>query len=203
MPKPLKTTPTEWPRFLFHIGSGISIVLIYGFTSISKPLAVLILGGIGLFFVIGDLLRQWHAGTNNLARKIFGPLMRPEEAKRLSATTYYVVGCWVAILTFSRVIACTSILFLVFGDRGARLVGKRFSRGKMWAKTLPGTLTNFAVCFCIGLAIFKMTAQPHPYPVSTMGALGATFGELIPRLDNLTIPILSGLLLTMGVYLIH
>jgi dolichol kinase len=201
--KTVKATATEWPRLLFHIGSGISIVLIYGLTSISRPSGVLILGMITLFFVIGDFFRQRHAGTSNLARKIFGVLMRPEEAKRLGGTTYYVVGCWVAVLAFSRVIACMAVLFLVFGDSAARMVGKRFSQGKIGTKSLAGTLANFSVCFFIGLAVFKMTLQPHPWLVSSIGALGATLGELIPRVDNLTVPILSGLLLTMGMHLIH
>jgi dolichol kinase len=203
MHKTVKATPSEWPRLLFHIGSGITIVLIYGLTSISKPSGVLILGTITLFFVIGDFFRQRHARTSNLARKIFGALMRPEEAKRLGGTTYYVVGCWVAVLAFSRVIACTSVLFLVFGDSAARMVGKRVSGGNIRAKFLAGTLVNFSVCFLVGLAVLKMTLQPHPWLVSSIGALGATLGELIPRIDNLTIPVLSGLLLTMAVYLIH
>lgn len=201
MHKTVKATPSEWPRLLFHIGSGITIVLIYGLTSISKPSGVLILGMITLFFVIGDFFRQRHAGTSNLARKIFGTLMRPEEAKRLGGITYYVVGCWVAVLAFSRVIACISVLYLVFGDSAARMVGKRVSGGNIRPKFLAGTLVNFSVCFLIGLAVFKMTLQPHPWLVSSIGALGATLGELIPRVDNLTIPILGGLLLTMAVYL--
>lgn len=199
----VKATRTEWPRLIFHTGSGITIVLIYGLTSIGKPAALIILGAIALFFVIGDLLRHHHAATANLARKIFGALMRPEEEKRLGGSTYYVVGCWLAVLAFSRVIACTSVLFLVFGDGAASVVGKGLSQRKPWTKSLARTLTNFTVCFGIGLVIFKMTAQLDPWPVSTMGALGATLGELVPRLDNLTIPILSGLLLTTAVYLIH
>lgn len=129
--------------------------------------------------------------------------MHPEEEKRLGGSTYYVVGCWLAVLTFNRVIACTSVLFLVFGDGAARMVGKRVSRAKIPAKSLAGALTNFLLCFSIGIVVFKMAVHPHPYFFSSIGAVGATLGELIPGVDNLTIPILSGLLMTMTVYLIH
>lgn len=49
MDKRVKADPTEWPRLLFHIFSGMAIVVVYGLTSISKPSVILILGMIAFF----------------------------------------------------------------------------------------------------------------------------------------------------------
>jgi len=195
----IKKERTEWPRTLFHTLTGLTIVSIYGLTNISRELSLIILGAVALFFLLGDLFRQFIPRVNRLAHKIFKGIIRQEEKRKIASTTYYVVGCWVAILTFPRLIASIAVLLLVVGDTSAKII--RQARGRYF--TLEAILGNFIVCFLVAWFIFKVAEIPNPIVLSFLGALGASAAEMIPKIDNLAIPILSGVLMTAGVYLIH
>lgn len=189
----------EWPRILFHVCAGLTIVSIYGLTNISRELSLVILGVVALFFLVGDVFRQFIPKINRLAEKIFKVIMRQEEKRNIASTTYYVVGCWVVILTFPRLIGSIAILFLAVGDTLAKII--RQARGRYFA--LEAILGNFIVCFLLAWSIFKVTERPGSIVLAFLGALGASVGEVIPRIDNLAIPIFSGILMTLGFYLIH
>jgi len=68
---------SEWPRVFFHIFSGLAIILLYGLTGIGKELALIIFGAVTLFFLLGDILRQFYPGVNRVVKRIFGILMYP------------------------------------------------------------------------------------------------------------------------------
>jgi len=191
----------KWIRFIFHTVTGSAIVSIYGLSNIDKSLALIILGIIAIFFVAGDLLRLANSKINNLAQRIFKLLMRVDERNRVAGTTYYVIGCWLSILIFSKLIACVSILFLILGDGAAKLVGKKFGRIVIYGnKTLEGTLTSFLVSLAIALFLCKLAGYPHFFLGSLIGAGAATLAELIPRADNLSIPLFGGIGLTAALY---
>ncbi|MBA7666962.1 hypothetical protein ES703_75047 [subsurface metagenome] len=193
----------EWVRTLFHISTGMAIILIYGLTDISRKWSLVILGTVALFFLLGDIFRQFIPRVNCLAKKIFRSLMRPEEEKKLAATTYYVIGCWFAIFAFTRLVACLCLLFLVVGDTLTKIVREISGKERAHYITLKATLANFLVCFLMAYLILRIVDQPYPLFLSFLGALGASMAELVPRIDNLTIPIFSGTLLTLGLYLFH
>jgi len=194
-------TKMEWARLIFHIVTGTAIVSIYGLSSIDKGLALIILGIIAVFFVAGDLLRLTNSRANNLARRIFKSLMRADERNSVAGTTYYVIGCWLSILIFDRLVACASILLLILGDGAAKLVGKKFGRRILCRnKTLEGTLANFLVSLTTVLLLGKLAGHPHFFLGSIIGALAATLAELIPRVDNLAVPLLGGLSLAGALY---
>ena len=191
----------KWIRLIFHTATGAAIVSIYGLSNIDKSLALIILGIIAIFFVAGDLLRLANSKISNLAQRIFKPLMRVDERNRIAGTTYYVIGCWLSILIFSKLVVCVSILFLILGDGAAKLVGKKFGRIVIYGnKTLEGTLTNFLVSLAIALFLCKLARYPHFFLGSLIGAGAATLAELIPRADNLAIPLFGGIGLTTTLY---
>jgi len=51
--------------------------------------------------------------------------------------------------------------------------------------------------------IFRVAEIPNAIVLSFLGALGASAAEMIPKIDNLAIPILSGALMILGLYLLH
>ncbi|MEA1964171.1 MAG: hypothetical protein U9O41_03475 [Candidatus Aerophobetes bacterium] len=188
---------SEWPRVFFHIFSGLAIILLYGLTGIGKESALIIFGAVTLFFLLGDILRQLYPGVNRIAKRIFGVLMHSKEEKKLGSSTYYVAGCWLTMLMFNRLITCISILFLICGDTPAKIVGEKWGRRRIGRKTLEGSLANLVACLLVGLPILKFLGQPHALLTSFLGALGATGAEMIPKVDNLAIPLLSGIILTV------
>lgn len=194
----------KWVRSLFHISTGMAIILVYGLTDINTKWSLVILGAIALFFVSGDIFRQFIPRINHLAKKIFKFVMRPEEEKKLAGTTYYVIGCWLAIFIFTRLVACLSLLFLVVGDTLTKVVRETSGKKEVhYITLLKVILANFLVCFIMAWSIFRITGKPYPLFLSFLGALGASMAELVPQMDNLTIPIFSGALLTLGLYLFH
>jgi len=195
----VKKEKTEWPRTLFHTITGLTIVSIYGLTDISRELSLIILGAIALFFLLGDLFRQFIPRVNRLAEKLFKGIIRQEEKRKMASTTYYVIGCWVAILIFPRLITSIAVLLLVVGDTSAKMI--RRARGRYF--TLEAILGNFIICFLVAWLIFKVAEIPNSIVLSFLGALGASAAEMIPKIDNLAIPILSGALMSIGFYLIH
>ena len=195
----VKKERTEWPRILFHILTGLTIVSIYGLTNISKEQSLIILGAVALFFLLGDLFRQFIPRVNRLAHKIFKGIIRQEEKRKIASTTYYVIGCWVAILIFPRLVASIAVLLLVVGDTSAKII--RQARGRHF--TLEAISGNFIICFLVAWLIFRVAEIPNAIVLSLLGALGASAAEMIPKIDNLAIPILSGVLMTIGFYLIH
>jgi len=195
----IKKEKTEWPRTLFHILTGLTIVSIYGLTNISRELSLIILGAVALFFLLGDLFRQFIPRVNRLAHKIFKGIIRQEEKRKIASTTYYVIGCWIAILIFPRLIASIAVLLLVVGDTSAKII--RQAKGRYFS--LEAISGSFTICFLVAWFIFRVAEIPNAIVVSFLGALGASAAEMIPKIDNLAIPILSGTLMTLGLYLIH
>ena len=105
----------------------------------------------------------------------------------------------VAILIFPRLIASIAVLLLVVGDTLARII--RQAKGRYFA--LEAISGNFIICFLVTWLILKVAEIPNPIVLSFLGALGASTAEMIPKIDNLAIPILSGTLMTLGLYLLH
>ena len=195
----VKKERTEWPRTLFHTLTGLTIVSIYGLTNITRELSLIILGAVALFFLLGDLFRQFILGVNRLAHKIFKGIIRQEEKRKIASTTYYVIGCWIAILAFPRLIASIAVLLLVVGDTSAKMI--RQAKGRYFS--LEAISGSFIICFLVTWLIFRVAEIPNAIVLSFLGASGASAAEMIPKIDNLAIPIVSGALMTVGFYLIH
>jgi len=193
----------ELVRSLFHITSGLAIVLIYGLTGITKNWALIILGAITLFFLLGDIFRRFIPQINHLATKVFKTIMRKEERTKLAASSYYIVGCWAAIFAFSRIVACICILHLVVGDTLTKIIRQLPLEQKVSYRILKAVSVNFLTSFLIAWIILRAVDIAQPLFPSLLGAVGAAVGELIPEIDNLTIPLFSGILLTIGLYLVR
>ncbi|MBE0478043.1 hypothetical protein IBX65_02850 [Candidatus Aerophobetes bacterium] len=197
-----KGKESEWARSIFHAGSGIAIALIYYLTGITKNWTLVVLGAIALFFLAGDISRQFMPKINHLVRKIFKPVMREYENTKIAASSYYVIGCWLAIFLFAREVACICILFLAIGDTFSKMLRQILKKEKTFYRPLMLISLNFLISFLIAYSLLKTTAQANSILPSFLGALGATAGEMVPKIDNLTIPVLGGILLTAGLYLI-
>ena len=98
------------------------------------------------------------------------------------------MSIFLCILLFAKVLAIVCILFMIFGDMAAALVGKMWGKTKLLAgKSLEGSAACFIVCAAIALVKLDPT-------IAIIGAFVATIVELIPFPidDNLTVPLISG-----------
>lgn len=160
----------------------------YGYFS----LTVAVLG-----FVL-DFQRLKKPGLNALLEKHFGPIMRRSEKLSFSGLPFYALGVAIAIFVYQKEIAVLSILFLIFADPIASVVGVFLGRDRLLPnKTLQGTIAAFFVCFVTTLVYsFALNVQSNnlilfAFFASIFGALS----ELVSAFnidDNLTIPVMSG-----------
>jgi dolichol kinase len=92
-----------------------------------------------------------------------------------------------------------SILYLNLGDLAAAMIGMSYGKSKLFGtrKSLEGTLACFFTCVIIGVGIFQ-SVELCEY-IIFVGAISATLAELIPFIDdNVTIPLISGVCITLA-----
>ena len=124
----------------------------------------------------------------------------------MCGAAYFSLGTQISFTLFPAAIATTAVLWLVFGDLSAALIGVSFGGdavvvklGREGKKSLEGSLAMFLVCFITGMIVFQEVPLCE-YGVF-FGSLAATLTELYEPFglnDNLTIPIFSALALHWG-----
>ncbi|MCX6088267.1 MAG: hypothetical protein NTV78_03725 [Caldiserica bacterium] len=147
-----------------------------------------------------DLIRLTKPSANEVVKKIFKPfaifmryIAKKEELRDFSGTTYSLMGCLIIVALMPKVVGITAILFNIFGDLFATIVGKTIGKVKIVNnKTLEGSIACFVSMFLVVLwSHFKLFL---PWIPGLAGAFIGTVIELVALKlnDNLTIPILSG-----------
>ena len=147
-----------------------------------------------------DLIRLTKPSTNEVVKRIFKPfaifmryIAKKEELRDFSGTTYSLMGCLIIVALMPKVVGITAILFIIFGDLFATIVGKTIGKVKIVNnKTLEGSIACFVSMFLVVLwSHFKLFL---PWIPGLAGAFIGTVIELVALKlnDNLTIPILSG-----------
>ncbi|MFC1929636.1 diacylglycerol/polyprenol kinase family protein [Chloroflexota bacterium] len=126
------------------------------------------------------------------------PLLREYETSRLTEASYMIAASLTSFLVFERDIALLAICFLAMGDALAAIASKYLSSKRPPGKTLRGNLACFISCAVIGLVFYYAGFGVHWVTV-LVGAIVATIVEAmpIPINDNLTIPLIAGLAMTL------
>jgi dolichol kinase len=157
----------------------------------------LILAGVILLASLGvEVARRWWPWINNLLWKVLPTIFRAWEDRRVLGSTWYALGLMATLLTFGRDVGGTAVLFLMWGDPMAELVGRRWGRPG-GGKTLAGSAGCLAACLLAGLIGVGLGGL-SPWTVLA-GATAATLVERWspPPDDNLWMPILSGLVMAV------
>jgi len=159
----------------------------------SKKVMLWIIGSVLLFFIIVDVLKMLK--KIKFSRFLF--LFKKNEKKGLSKITLFLIGCFLTVLFFKKEIAILAMLFGIFGDNFAAIVGLKLGRVKIfYDKTLQGTSACFLSCLIIGLFMVKFLNIG--LVVVILGALSSSIAELFSfEYDNLTIPLLSGFVMSL------
>lgn len=170
----------------------------YYFLQLSKSGMLAIMIPITLVAVIADIsrLRGWALWQKGFGR-FFGRMIRPHEKRGdFTGAVYILTTTCLTVALFDKPVAIAALAFIVVGDTLAALIGRKYGRhrffnGKSWegsAACLVGTLVVAA--FTPGLG----------WPVALIGAVMAAVVEALPLGvdDNVTVPILSGLTMTLA-----
>ena len=166
---------------------------------ILKRNELLVVAGISTLIAFAlDLARMRGGFVSKVFLQLFGTFLRPSEKRTFTGSSYYLLGIFMAILVFPKPIAEASMYILIIGDTMAAFVGIMWGRTKIWGKSLEGSLAFF-FSSCAILALLGRVGMQ----VAVVGALVATVVELLPLSinDNLTIPISSGVSMSLLYYL--
>ncbi|KAG2197583.1 hypothetical protein INT46_000857 [Mucor plumbeus] len=203
----------EIPRKLFHYSIGFVVLYLYmngTETQDVYPILIVFLCIVGS----AEFLRFNFEWFNQLYCYLLGPLMRPSEIKnRINGVVYYLLGCVIVLYYFPKDIASLSIIYLSWTDPTASICGKLWGKytpqygGKSLAGSLGAMITGALVTFMYfgPLARYPLSYTPatSEIPLIVMavyGGLVAAFSEGVSNLlfgldDNLTIPVISAILL--------
>lgn len=200
-----KKSDIHWARKIWHICGVLLLFLAYYHLPLESAKVFILL----LFAVFTgvDLYRLRNRNFNVLITHYLRPIMRQTEIDKLAGTTYLIGGVVILFHFFDPIITQLSLIFLALADPIASYFGLRFGKDKILGeKTLQGFLAAFFVCsICSFLFLYW-----HDYNiwravvVSFIGGLIGSLAELIPigKLDdNLTIPVASGLGLSLVFYI--
>ncbi len=200
-----KKSDIHWARKIWHIGGVLLLFLAYNILplEISKVFILLLFA---LFAGI-DLYRLRNKNFNVLVTHYLRPIMRQSEIDKLAGTTYLIAGVVILFNFFDPIVVELSLIFLALADPSASYFGLRFGKDKILGeKTLQGFLAAFFVCsICSFIFLYWNDYNLwRAVVVSFIGGLIGSLAELIPvgKLDdNLTIPVASGLGLSLVFYI--
>lgn len=183
-------------RVLLHIVVGLSISI----AALFLPRIVLLisLGVVTFILLTVELLRFKVPNINRVFLRFYKPLLREKEISHLIGASYLFTASLLAFLVFPRDIAVLAISFMAVGDAVAAFVGKRIGKRKLLGKTLEADLASFISCLAVGF-IFYSVGLELPLLTIVVGSVVAAVVEAmpIPINDNLTIPLLSGVVMTV------
>ena len=183
----------EYLRQLIH-ASGIFIVILSYFLS---PL-ILILICIAIVLFVEAIFRIVKTHNIFFFSTFLKKCKREDDEKGF---VYFFIGIILTIylFQFNMAIANAAIIILLFGDSSSTIFGKRFGKTLLpWSKrkTIIGTLAFFVVAF-IG------ASTQLPLLPSLFGALcGALTEAYSPIDDNIPIPVVSGIAMSLVIYFI-
>lgn len=179
-------------RKLFHAMNAVLICAGLVLLDLSRTEASFVLGAIFAALLVGDLVRLKFDGLNALFFKTFRRLASPREAAGLASSTWYALGAFLAVVVAPLDIAISAILVLGLCDPVASYVGVHWGRRPFLGGTLEGTAAFLVVAALIlGL---------RHSPAEALGvALAAALAERWswPLDDNVTVPVVSALLLVL------
>lgn len=203
---PVLPYAAELQRKAIHL---VALVLPASILTLPRPAAVAGLAALAALSVGLDVARQRVPAVRRLVvDRAFGGLMRPEELPPeggplvLNGAAWMCVSAALCAWLFAPGVAAAALAMLMVGDGAAAVVGRRVGRTK-WPgspKSVEGSLAYAATAFLVGLAVVA-------WPGSGVGvgtvALGAVVGAAveavpIPLNDNVRVPLLSGLAMTVA-----
>lgn len=180
---------------------ALSLTFYLDFDSYDAAFTSFLIGFSGLLF---EILRLNVAQVNSIFIRFAGNVLRERERHRVSGFIFYCFGVSFSFFFFSWEVSILSVLFLIFADPIASLVGLRFgSKPMIWGKTWQGSFACFLICFLIAGVYFEYLELDHYLALALWSGFAGATGELITLIDdNLSLPLVSGFLIEQGMIFI-
>lgn len=183
---------TDFIRETIHI-SGALIPFIS--INLDRYLVFLLILLVTLLYTASELARIKGARAPLFSTVIRRAALKPELHEFVTAPILFALGIMVPLIFFPVPINYASIMILALGDGSATLFGKKFGRTVFpfnKGKRVEGSFFGFLFAF-LGALVFVSSGK------ALVGAAVGMFVEFlpIPVSDNLAVPIVSGLIMTI------
>jgi glycerol-3-phosphate acyltransferase PlsY len=189
---------TYWWRVAIR---PFAIIFLISYIIFTKVPSLLILGSVTLALVAFDIFRLMHKKTNEVLKTKVKALLRKNEIKTFSSFTIFFVALFITLLIFPKEVAFVASSFLIYGDIFGKLFGLAFGKHKILNKTLEGTLAYIGSVLIMGYILY--TSLNIPLTVLIIGGISAPLVELFSMKinDNLTVPLMTGSIMTVALLL--
>ena len=190
-------------RKLWHITTGSIGLYFFTRSPQDQQFWGFVVLGIALAGFVMDISRARYPFINHLVIKFMGPLMRRSEKEGMSGLPFYALGVSLALFFYGRDIEILSVMFLVFSDPLSSFFGVLYGKDKIMPnKSLQGAVAGFFTCYLITLfyTMNHVTLGNHILIFAVVAGMIGALSELVSAFnvdDNLTIPVLSGLGMTV------
>ncbi|MGD8544518.1 MAG: HAD-IB family phosphatase [Candidatus Bathyarchaeota archaeon] len=148
-----------------------------------------------LLYIASELVRLRGTNIPVFSTLTWRAAIKPELYEFITAPIIYAIAIMVSLILFPSPINYASIAILALGDGFATLFGKKFGRTTFpfnKGKQVEGSFFGFLFAFMGALAFV------NPTQALIASAIGMLVESLpTPVSDNLTVPIVSGLVLTV------
>lgn len=195
-------------RKIWHISVGSIVMGLYLQSTLEKFQWGIIIMSIAVSGFTFDIVRKKIPKLNAVVIKFMGPLMRRSEREGISGLPYYALGCSLALFLYQKDLGIISMLFLIFGDPVSSFFGVLYGKDRILPnKSLQGAVAGFFTCYLITL-FYLINTTTLSVQILTFSIIAGVIGSLSELCstfnidDNLTIPVLSGLGLTVLNYFI-
>lgn len=150
---------------------------------------------ITILYSISEIARAHGISIPIISAITWNAANKTELYEIATAPIYFALGITISLVIFPEPIRYVAITILTLGDGGAHIFGMKFGRTPLpfnKGKNIEGTLFGFIFAF-LGAMIFV-----NPIKALIAAMVGMTVEGLpSPINDNLTIPIVSGLILAI------
>jgi HAD superfamily phosphoserine phosphatase-like hydrolase len=184
---------SEVIRETIHI-SGFSVPFVCMYLLDSLFVALLIFS-FTLLYIASELARMEGAGFPVLSTITKRAATRSELYEFATNPVFFAIGIALSLIIFPEPISYASVAILALGDGSAEIFGKKFGKNVFplnKGKRIEGSVFGFLFAFT-GAIIFLNPMK------ALVGAAVGTLMECLPLpiSDNLTVPLTSGLIMTL------
>lgn len=184
-------------RKTYRIGVGILFPLIYYFSPNKIIVEMFLMYLIGMMTVI-EIMRHLSQNLWEVMVEHSHGILREKEGY-LTGTMSFLLSNALVIAFFSKWVAIVSLLFMLFGDTAASVIGIKYGKIKIGKKSLEGSLAHLITTLIIALLLYKFI--PVHLVILIIGAVVATIVEALPLKvnDNLTVAIFTAIVMQIFV----
>jgi dolichol kinase len=180
----------QYLRNAIHLGTGLAAPAVLAWP---KPWALALTGSMLAVALTADAVRLRPDARTALDRRLPG-VFRPNETGRPSGASLLAAGYLAAVLFLPAEAAAAGILALAVGDPAAAVVGRWYgTRAEVTGKTWAGSLA----CFLGAAGAMWCLPSLGASAAVAGGAMAALVERRAGPLDNVVLPLLTGLLVSL------